>query len=257
MKKDYLLKDIILGLREEYLRNRKLLDELLACMNFKSKSSNYDFYQRLKIENSNYEIYLLVEHLKKRQIKIKNIFESLNFINPVLRITFLEIYNLKVVNDEINFIYNAEMSNTDIRTKGEELYIEDKYNFLNIYSKLIYSKLSGINKQDISEDNISVLSLESNSFSLNKYSEKIENWKRIFSYYPKGDGIYFRRTIEDKQLLNILNTKINSNNLSEEIITLLDSKIFKDVLLNNRKFDGFYGFEELSSNLILRKKRQK
>jgi len=244
--KTYTYKEILLALREQMLINQKLLNQLKGLITIEKKAGTYYFYEILQSKNdmfyNPYNIYLHINVIEGRQSKLKKI------INEITHYKFLKKYELGGYHtyrlDDNQFFHLTAKNHLEDYYFGE-IKITDKEKFDDIAVQLYNSKLSKLMQEGIHVTDDLYLGID-------QYIEIAKEHNLVF-YQFLNDGI--KTNINDESFIDILNTKIDSALLYNELINILEGSNYKDAdvqFTNNNDLNHLYKFEENGKSITLK-----
>ena len=247
VKEKYTYKEILLAIREESLKNQKLLQELSELISIEKNVGKYHFDDKLSCDSEPYKILLVIDTIQKKQSKLKEIFNKITEYR-FARAT-LNKFQMYLVNSE-NGNNSFELKYTDGLTEDYfgSIEILDNVRFERIIDELKNSKLSKITEKGIHiDDNIFV---EIADFI------GIVNGKNSIHYASGVDGLKIELT--DKGFDDILNTEISSSLLSNEVIDLINNADNNEVDIEFVESKGvpynYYLFNECDEKIVLKRK---
>lgn len=247
VKEKYTYKEILLAIREETLKNQKLLQELSELISIEKNVGKYHFDDKLSCDSEPYKILLVIDTIQKKQSKLKEIF------NKITEYKFARAsankFQMYLVNSE-NGNNSFELKYTDGLTDDYFGCIEilDNERFERIINELKNSRLSKITEKGIHvDDNLFV---EIADFI------GVVNGKNSIHYARGIDGLKVELT--DKGFYEILNTEISSSLLSNEVIDLVNNANNNEINIEFVESKGvpynYYLFNECDEKIILKRK---
>lgn len=247
--KTYTYKQLLLALREQIIKNRILLKELNDLVEIEKNVGSYHFDDRLRDDvNDTYNIKLIIDEIQKRQSSLKKIFNKLtNYKFARASINKFQTYFVVNNNDEYNFelehSYNLE------KHYFGTIKITDKEKFNSIMSELNNSKLSNISEKGIHVDKNLYIGISS-------FIEIMSGLNSVH-YVDSMDCINI--SLNDKNFEEILNTKISSDLLDDEVIELIETSSYNDsdieFVEGKKRNNNYYKFIENEKKLVLEQKQ--
>lgn len=247
-KTSYTYKEILLALREEVLKNEKLLKELEQLVSIEKNAGAYRFIDTLKFEAEPYKIILVIDEVQKRQSKLKMLFNKLTDYK-FARASISKFQQYDVI--ENNGSYDFEMTytyNLDADYFGK-IEIIDLEKFADLINELSNSMLSQVTQQGIHIN-------EDLFFEISHYP-LILNGNNLIHYVSSLDVL--RLELSDKTFDEMLSTEISSSLLSDEMIELINNysgnKIDIEFQEDKKVSNNCYKVNEEGKKLVLTRKK--
>ena len=261
-KNSYLFSEIIFGLRDEYVKNQKLLNELKKYINILNENIvDLDLYLAKDIKNLN----IIKLDISKKQTKI---LEMINYAS-------LEVLGGIPQYIELSYVLKKEKNGYFFDLDGKKFLKEPlKYNieitdqkaFDEIVKCVSSSKLANLENLCIFLNPFQTI------FADNKEVSMYVDFSMIsslicsnLSYNSKADTIFTNLDCRNNKdlLIKLLNTKIPRYSLPLEYQKIIDENIKKygDLSFDERWIKGFIGrrneldIEVSNNNVALTKKR--
>lgn len=252
MNKDYYnYYEILFSLRKEYLKNQKIINELLSYIRIINDSYNdYDSNLLFK-SNSKNNIDSLLLIVRKKQSNIEQMLDSLYsyivYSDPNLkRGNFLYTFHFSCN----KYVYLLDY-NQDGRYLNAKVEIDNQEEFIKLYKQLIENTICKHGKTYIVTEEESIL-LSNNGIHLFHLVE--DDYRKSIKSYYNGieDNIIINNTSYLKELMEL---KINKKYIPNHFINIIDSNMNNysyTIEENCNKNEELYIVEEYGKNLVLK-----
>ena len=216
--KTYTYKQLLLALREEILKNKILLDELNNLVTIEKNVGSYHFDDLLKNDlNGTYNIKLVINEIEKRKSALKKLFNKITNYK-FARASTNKFQTYLVVNNDDEYTFKLEHSNNLEKHYFGKIKITDKEKFKSIMNELNNSKLSNIRQKGIHMDKNIYIGI----------SNYIEIMSGINSAHYVDSMDCLSIDLNNIDFDELLNTKISSDLLDNEVIDIIETSTYKD-----------------------------
>jgi hypothetical protein len=246
-KQYFTYKEILLAIREQVLKNEKLLKELNKLISIEKNVGSYRFDDKLRGESQSYKIRLIADEITKSRSTIKVLFNRLtDYKFDRASINKFHMYNVVDTNGKYNLklVYTSNLDKDYFGT----IEILDEEKFASIINELNNSKLSKITEKGIHVNN--------NLFIQISDFIGIVNGKNSIHYAGGIDGLKVELT--DKDFYDVLNAEISASLLPNEVIDLISNSNYNEIDIKFIESKGvpynYYRFNESGQKLILERK---
>ncbi len=252
-KESYTFSEIVFGLREEYQKNQKLLEELKKYIIVEGKDNN-DYVLKTKLLK---KIKLINLEINNKQSKLMKIIEYILFeyLDIIRENNYEPCYITKKDDNKYTFIKD----NTVISNKKYNIEITDNKTFTDIADTILQSKI--INNSHIELNPFQSIDINSNEICMyGRFDAINSNAFPTIKYNPTSDTIiallYYNVpiTIIEK----FFNTTIPKNLIADDYRKIIDNNLenknIKEIKTNNKNSE--LNIYETNKGIVLTKKRK-
>ena len=252
-KESYTFSEIVFGLREEYQKNQKLLEELKKYIIVEGKN-NDDYVLKTEILR---KIKLISLEINNKQSKLMKIIEYLSF--KYLGIINDNYYEPCYITKKDDNKYTFIKDNTVISNKNYNIEITDNNAFNDTADKILQSKI--INNSHIELNPFQRIDINSNEISMYGRFDAI-NSKAFptIKYNPNSDTII--ALLYDNIPITIIeeffNTKIPKNLIADDYRKIIDNNLENKNIkeINTTDKNSELNIYETNKGIVLTKKRK-
>ncbi len=252
-KESYTFSEIVFGLRKEYQKNQKLLEELKKYIIVEGKDNN-DYVLKTNIFRN---VKLISLEINNKQSKLMKIIEYLSF--EYLGIINENFYEPRYITKKDDNKYTFIKDNTVISNKNYNIEITDNNAFNDIANNILQSKI--INNSYIELNPFQSIDINSNEISIYGRFDAI-NSKAFptIQYNPTNDTII--SLLYQNMPLTIIekffNTKIPKYLIEDEYRKIIDNNLENKNIqeINTTDKNSELNIYETNKGIVLTKKRK-